>query len=93
MKLAKKPVNFVKKRETACIQCAKCAEVCPRGLYPVFIREAIQAKDMERAKQLFIMDCVGCVICTNACPSGIMLADSFREARTYILERTTNVGT
>ncbi len=92
IELVKKTLNFVKKRETGCIQCAKCAEVCPRGLYPVFIKEAIEEGNLERAKRLFIMDCIVCVLCTNVCPSGILLADRFRQAKEQILEIATDMG-
>ncbi len=81
MKSAMKLANHVEKRETCCIQCAKCAEVCPVGLYPVFIKEAIEDKNLEKAKRLYLHDCITCVLCTDACPSGIALADIFRKAK------------
>ena len=85
-------MKLAKKRETACIQCAKCAEVCPIGLYPVFIKEAIEEQSLERAKRLFITDCITCVLCTNACPSGIPLADILRQAKGEILESATDAS-
>lgn len=61
------------KRETNCIQCGRCVEVCPIGLNPVFIKEAIEKGDLKKARRLYVMDCPTCMDCANVCPCGIPL--------------------
>jgi electron transport complex protein RnfC len=62
------------KRETVCIHCAKCIESCPVRLHPILIYNAIKKGDLEKAKKLYLDDCIACGTCSFVCPSGIPLA-------------------
>jgi electron transport complex protein RnfC len=62
------------KRETVCIRCAKCIESCPVRLHPVLIYNAIKRGDLEKAKKLYLDDCIACGTCSYVCPAGIPLA-------------------
>jgi electron transport complex protein RnfC len=62
------------KRETVCIRCAECIESCPVRLHPILIYNAIKKGDLEKAKKLYLDDCIACGTCSFVCPSGIPLA-------------------
>lgn len=62
------------KRETACVRCARCIESCPVQLHPILIYNAIKKGDLEKAKKLYLKDCIACGTCSYVCPSGIHLA-------------------
>jgi electron transport complex protein RnfC len=62
------------KRKTDCIRCARCILACPVRLHPVLIYNAIDKGNLEKAKRLYIKDCIACGICSYVCPSGIPLA-------------------
>lgn len=67
--------------ETACIRCARCAQVCPIGLHPYQMRADIDRPDLELAKKNGLLDCVLCGACSYICPARRYLASSFKAAR------------
>ncbi len=62
------------KQTTACIHCSTCIQSCPVRLHPILIYNAINKGDMEKAKKLWIKDCIACGICSYVCPAWIPLA-------------------
>ncbi len=64
-----------KPQETACIRCAKCVDVCPIGLRPYAISQAVRNNDLEELKKLHTLDCIECGSCAFACPAKIPLLD------------------
>ena len=64
------------KRRTDCIRCSRCISACPLHLNPISIFEALEKRDIERAKRLHFADCFRCGICSYVCPSGIPLAST-----------------
>jgi electron transport complex protein RnfC len=69
------------KRRTDCIKCSRCILACPVRLHPVLIYNAIDKGDLEKAKRLYIKDCIACGICSYVCPSGIPLAGTICAER------------
>jgi electron transport complex protein RnfC len=62
------------KRRTECIRCSRCISACPVSLHPVMIYKAIQKGNIEKAKSLYLNDCIACGMCSYVCPAGIPLA-------------------
>jgi electron transport complex protein RnfC len=62
------------KRRTDCIRCSRCISACPVRLHPILIFNAIDKGDIEKARRLYMKDCIACGICSYVCPSGIPLA-------------------
>lgn len=52
-----------------CIRCGKCVEVCPMGLAPGRFVEYGEAKDLDRALEDSIMNCMECGSCSFSCPA------------------------
>ena len=69
------------KRRTDCIKCSRCISACPVRLHPVLIFNAIDKGNMEKARRLYIKDCIACGICSYVCPSGIPLAGTICAER------------
>ena len=62
------------KHETACIHCSKCIQSCPVRLHPIYLYNAIKEGNLDKAKKLWLDDCIACGTCSYVCPSGIPLA-------------------
>lgn len=53
-------------RQSQCIKCGKCSEVCPVGLMPAMIIE-----DEKKQKKFKTDKCIGCGLCSYICPAKI----------------------
>jgi len=69
------------KREAACIHCSECIRLCPVRLHPILIYNAVKKGHMDKARALWINDCIACGICSYVCPSGIPLAHIISSSR------------
>ncbi|MDO5569344.1 MAG: RnfABCDGE type electron transport complex subunit C [bacterium] len=58
-----------KQNSSICINCGKCAEVCPVNLIPVLIKD--NANNPRKLKELQPHKCIGCGLCSYICPSRI----------------------
>ncbi|MBL7085376.1 MAG: electron transport complex subunit RsxC [Candidatus Omnitrophica bacterium] len=52
----------------ACIRCARCIQVCPLGLNPSQICQAIEKERFDLAEEYHVLDCIECGICSYVCP-------------------------
>ena len=59
--------NFLKSFE--CINCGRCAEVCPVKLFPSLILKNIE--NINKLKKLRVKECIDCGLCSYICPSKI----------------------
>lgn len=71
-------------RESPCIRCARCVEVCPMGLLPYAIKSACKRNDINTAKQHNMMDCMLCGCCSFICPSSRYLTPAFKGMKDKI---------
>ena len=77
--------HFTKnERESNCIRCGKCADVCPIFLYPSLISEAAAGEDFELAESRNAMDCMSCGCCSYICPAKKPLAQNIKFAKDMI---------
>lgn len=73
---------------TACLHCGRCTTVCPNGLMPQMMADAIVAGDMERyEKKLYGLDCIFCGSCTYICPAKRPLTQNFKQTKAEILAK------
>ena len=59
---------------TPCINCGRCYRGCPVGLMPKEFAKAFEAGDLERLRDLKIMECMSCGSCSYVCPAKKPLA-------------------
>jgi len=69
--LTKKEVNQNKylNRQTNCIKCGRCIDVCPEGLLPCEIANSIKAGKIDRAMDFYMTACMECGCCSYVCPA------------------------
>ena len=64
-----------------CIKCAKCVEVCPVSIMPLFIGSAVEQGMYVQAETYNAMDCIECGCCTYVCPAKRPLVQWIRMAK------------
>ncbi|MFQ9411902.1 MAG: RnfABCDGE type electron transport complex subunit C [Evtepia gabavorous] len=64
-----------------CIRCARCVNVCPMHLTPLFMNMFAKARRWSEVEEYRIMDCMECGCCQYICPARIPLVQQFRTAK------------
>ena len=86
--LAEDAVERADKYMTTCLHCGRCTTVCPSGLMPQMMADAIIAGDFERyEKKLYGLDCVACGSCTYICPAKRPLTQAFKQTKAEIMAK------
>ncbi len=73
-----------KQKETNCIKCGKCADVCPMNLLPMLISASAIFEDFEKAEGHHAMDCMSCGSCSYICPAKKPIAQNIKFAKDMI---------
>lgn len=61
---------------TPCIRCGWCIEICPTGVHPAGLLDAMATQGQQRAKladRFGAAACIGCGLCSFVCPSRLPL--------------------
>ena len=72
-------------KETACINCGRCVEVCPGRVVPSRLADFAQHKDKEAFEKNNGMECCECGCCSYICPAKRQLTQSIKSMRRMIL--------
>ena len=81
-------VALADRKMTACLHCGRCTTVCPNGLMPQMMADAVLAGDFERyEKKLYGLDCISCGSCTYICPAKRPLTQTFKQTKAEIMAR------
>lgn len=75
--------NFEK--SLPCISCGKCLEVCPAGIYPMFIMKNIN--NIKNLECLKADECIECGLCSYICPSKIEVREFVRKAKEMVNDK------
>lgn len=67
-----------------CIRCGKCVEVCPMGILPATISQAVENDRFDWADRLHVTACIECGSCSYVCPSHRPLNQHFKRAKAEI---------
>jgi electron transport complex protein RnfC len=73
-------------RMTNCLNCGKCAQVCPEGLICAKIAQAAVADDMESFIKMHGMECIECGTCNYNCPANRNITQSVRTMKKKVQE-------
>ncbi|MGL4363811.1 MAG: electron transport complex subunit RsxC [Bacteroidales bacterium] len=76
-----------RKKESACIRCAKCVNVCPMGLAPYLIAKQCKLARWREAEFDRVFDCIDCGSCSYTCPANIPLLDYIRFGKNEVIKR------
>ena len=73
---------------TSCLRCGRCTTVCPVGLMPQMLADAVTSGDLERyEKKLYGLECIQCGCCSYICPAKRPLTQTFMRTKAEILAR------
>lgn len=67
--------------EQTCIRCARCVNVCPMHLTPLYLNMYTNKEDWDQCEKLRLLDCMECGSCNYICPARIPLVQNFRRAK------------
>ncbi len=86
--LSSDPVQKAELKMTPCLHCGRCTTVCPNGLMPQMMADAVAAGDYERYEnKLYGLDCISCGSCTYICPAKRPLTQTFKQTKAEIMAR------
>ena len=72
------------RRQTACIRCGRCLEVCPENLSPTKIAHAVKHNLIDLAESYFMSACIQCGCCSYVCPANIELAGYIKTGKIFL---------
>lgn len=70
-----------KKKQTPCIRCNRCLEICPIGLEPTNMFKYINNEEISSAVDIGLLNCIECGACSSSCPAQIPLTQGFRMGK------------
>lgn len=70
-----------------CIRCGDCSTACPANLMPQLLLQAGAVNDLDRLKDLGLLDCIECGCCDYVCPSKIPLTAQFVAGKQAVWEQ------
>lgn len=77
----------VRKAESNCIRCGKCASACPMGLEPWLLNKlARMGGQYDQLEKERIFDCIECGCCIYTCPANIPLLDLIRVNKAEVMK-------
>jgi len=81
--LSKEQIGRAKfeRRQTPCIRCGRCLQVCPEGLNPTRIAHAVKYNMLDLAKSYYITGCIECGGCSYVCPANIELTGLIKTGK------------
>jgi electron transport complex protein RnfC len=77
-------------KETSCVRCGRCADVCPMNLVPTKLAMAARYQKISLAQRYNIMACFECGCCTYTCPANIKLVQLIRTGKAQIIASQKN---
>jgi electron transport complex protein RnfC len=74
-----------RERETNCIRCGRCVDVCPMHLVPAKLAAAAKHGDLALADRYNIMGCMESGCCGYICPANIPLVQLIRMGKALVM--------
>ncbi len=72
-------------KQTACINCGRCVEVCPGRVLPNKLADFAEHNDEERFLEYNGLECCECGCCSFVCPAKRQLTQSIKSMRKIAL--------
>lgn len=70
---------------TNCLNCGKCASVCPENLICAKLAQAAAADDMDTFLKYHGMECIECGTCNYICPANRNITQSVRTMKRKVI--------
>lgn len=78
-------------KETACLRCGRCVDVCPMCLVPARLALAARHRNVEMAEKYNIMGCLETGCCAYICPANIPLVQMIRLGKAMVMANIKNI--
>jgi len=72
------------RRQTACIRCGRCLEVCPENLNPTRIAHAVKSNFLDAAESYYLSACIECGCCSYVCPANIEITGYIKTGKSLL---------
>ncbi len=79
------------RRQTACIRCGRCLEVCPENLNPTRIAHAVKYNLLDSAVGYFMSACIECGCCSYVCPANIEVTGYIKTGKIFLARQKKKV--
>jgi electron transport complex protein RnfC len=72
------------KRQTPCIRCGRCLDICPENLNPTKIAHAVKHNLLDVAAEYYMAGCMECGCCSYVCPANIELTGYIKTGKLLV---------
>jgi electron transport complex protein RnfC len=72
------------RRQTPCIRCGRCLEVCPENLNPTKIAHAVKSNLLDLVQSYYLNACTECGCCSYVCPANIELTGYIKTGKIFV---------
>jgi electron transport complex protein RnfC len=79
------------RRQTACIRCGRCLEVCPENLNPTKIAHAVKHNLLDVAERYYMSACIECGCCSYVCPANIEITGHIKTGKIFVARQKKKV--
>jgi electron transport complex protein RnfC len=79
------------RRQTPCIRCGRCLEVCPENLNPTKIAHAVKYNLLDVAKRYYMSACIECGCCSYICPANIEITGHIKTGKIFVARQKKKV--
>jgi len=79
------------RRQTPCIRCGRCLEVCPEHLNPTKIAHAVKNNLLDVAESYYISACTECGCCSYVCPANIEITGYIKTGKIFLARQKKKI--
>lgn len=79
------------RRQTPCIRCGRCLQVCPENLNPTKIAHAVKNNLLDVAESYYINACIECGCCSYVCPANIELTGYIKTGKIFLARQKKKI--
>lgn len=78
-------------KETACINCGRCVNICPGRLTPSKVADAAMAGNTDKFISLYGMECCECGSCSYICPAKRNLTQAIKSMKRIVSDKESSM--
>jgi len=77
--------DIKREKETTCVRCGRCVDVCPMNLVPARLALAAKHRDLKMAEKYNLMGCIESGCCAYICPANLPLVQLIRMGKALVI--------
>jgi len=79
------------RRQTPCIRCGRCLQVCPENLNPTRIAHLVKYDLLDAAESYYISACMECGCCSYVCQANIEVTGYIKTGKTLLARQKKKI--